>query len=319
MRVKTQIQIAASIMFGVTTLFSTSCSTKPTAQRDTSSVLQISVPAQKLVLYKEGKVVKTYPVSTSKFGLGNEKGSYRTPLGRMEVAEKIGGGKPAGAVFKSRIWTGEVIKPDSPGRDPIVSRILWLRGTERKNDNTYSRYIYIHGTAAEKVIGKPVSYGCVRMKSRDVIDLYRKVGEGATVYITKKDLNKEVPEPQIGNSGPDGLEMEALPLESSPRELPGTPAVVRTASTPAASAPAPAPAPAVHAASSAPAPPVAPTAPTAELNQPAAHFQPGAPARIGTHKPECEDPDAVPIRINPAEAMGAPMKRDFRPFRMSSN
>ena len=90
-------------------LFSTSCSTKPTAQKDTSSVLQISVPAQELVLYKEGKVVNTYPVSTSKYGLGNEKGSYRTPLGRMEVAEKIVGGKPAGAVFKSRKWTGEVV------------------------------------------------------------------------------------------------------------------------------------------------------------------------------------------------------------------
>ena len=319
MKVKTQIQIAASAMIVAAALFSTSCSTKPTAQKDTSSVLQISVPAQELVLYKEGKVVNTYPVSTSKYGLGNEKGSFRTPLGRMEVAEKIGGGKPAGAVFKSRKWTGEVVKPNSPGRDPIVSRILWLRGTERKNDNTYSRCIYIHGTAAEKDIGKPVSYGCVRMKSTDVIDLYRKVGEGATVYITKKDLSKEVPEPQIGNSGPDGLEMEALPLEPSPQKLNGTPALVRTASTPAVSGPAPAPAPAVHTASSAAAPPLAQTTPTAELNRPAAHFQPGAAARIGTHKPECDDPNSVPIRIPPAEAMEAPMKRDFLPFRMSSN
>ena len=143
------------------------------------------------------------------------------------------------------------------------------------------------------------------------------MGEGATVYITKKDLSKEVPEPQIGNSGPDGLEMEALPLESSPRKLTGTPTVVGTASTPAVSAPAPALT--VHTASSAAAPPLAQTTPTAELNRPAAHFQPGAAARIGTHKPECEDPNAAPIRIAPAEAMEVPMKRDFRPFRMSSN
>jgi len=150
----------------------------------------------------------------------------------MEVAQKIGSGKPAGAVFKSRQWTGEVIKPDAPGRDPIVSRILWLRGTEKKNSNTYSRCIYIHGTTAEKDIGKPVSYGCVQMKSEDVIDLYRKVGEGATVYITKKDLSDEATEPQIGNSDSDNLEIEALPLESSPRELPAAPAV-KAASVPA--------------------------------------------------------------------------------------
>jgi hypothetical protein len=143
---------------------------------------------QKMALYRKGELIKTYPISTSKFGLGNEKGSYRTPLGKMEVAEKVGGGKPAGAVFKSRKWTGEVVKPNSPGRDPIVSRILWLNGLEPKNKNTYSRCIYIHGTAAERDIGKPASYGCVRMKSRDVIDLYGKVGEGSKVFIVRKGL-----------------------------------------------------------------------------------------------------------------------------------
>lgn len=158
---------------------------------DDAHVMEVSVPQQKMALYREGKLVKTYPVSTSKFGLGNEKGSYRTPLGKMEVAEKIGGGKPAGAVLKNRKWTGEILKPNSPGRDPIVSRILWLRGLEPRNKNTYSRYIYIHGTAAEKDIGRPASYGCVRMKSRDVIDLYGKVGEGAKVFVVRKGLWKD--------------------------------------------------------------------------------------------------------------------------------
>lgn len=168
-----------------------SCAVQSSAVKDHRHVMEVSVPQQKMALYREGKLVKTYPVSTSKFGLGNEKGSYRTPLGKMEVAEKIGDGKPAGAVFKSRKWTGEILKPNAPGRDPIVSRILWLRGLEPKNKNTYSRYIYIHGTAAERDIGRPASYGCVRMKSRDVIDLYGKVGEGARVFVVRKGLLKD--------------------------------------------------------------------------------------------------------------------------------
>lgn len=183
------------------------------AKNDHANVMQVSVPAQKMALYREGKLVKTYPVSTSKFGLGNEKGSYRTPLGEMEVAEKIGCGKPAGAVFKSRKWTGEVIRPNAPGRDPIVSRILWLNGLEPRNSNTYSRCIYIHGTAAERDIGRPVSYGCVRMKSRDVIDLYNRVGEGAKVFILRKNLEAPV-EP-----GVEEMQIRALPV-NDPAEVP---------------------------------------------------------------------------------------------------
>ncbi|MEM6279932.1 MAG: L,D-transpeptidase, partial [Verrucomicrobiota bacterium] len=156
----------------------------------------------------EGALVKTYPVSTSKFGLGNEKGSYRTPLGKMEVAEKIGHGKPAGAVFKSRKWTGEILKPNAPGRDPIVSRILWLNGLEPKNKNTYSRCIYIHGTAAEYSIGKASSYGCIRMKSRDIIDLFGKVGEGSKVFIVRKELWKDEEKAQAAREAT----IEALPL-----------------------------------------------------------------------------------------------------------
>ena len=80
------------------------------------------------------------------------------------------------------------MRPNSPGRDPIVSRILWLRGRDRGNRNAYSRTIYIHGTAEEHTIGRPVSYGCVRMRSRDVIDLYSTVGVGARVEISSSRL-----------------------------------------------------------------------------------------------------------------------------------
>jgi hypothetical protein len=188
MSVKRKLRLAGCASMLTLSLFTTSCAVQTSAKRDDQHVMEVSVPMQKMALYRKGELIKTYPISTSKFGLGNEKGSYRTPLGKMEVAEKVGGGKPAGAVFKSRKWTGEVVKPNSPGRDPIVSRILWLNGLEPKNKNTYSRCIYIHGTAAERDIGKPASYGCVRMKSRDVIDLYGKVGEGSKVFIVRKGL-----------------------------------------------------------------------------------------------------------------------------------
>lgn len=184
-----------------------SCSVPTSANRDSLHVMEVSVPQQKMALYREGSLMKTYPISTSKFGLGDEKGSYRTPPGKMEVAEKIGEGKPAGAVFKSRQWTGEVVKPNAPGRDPIVSRILWLNGLEPKNQNAYSRCIYIHGTAAEKDIGKAASYGCIRMKSKDVIDLYEKVGSGAEVVVMRKSLWRD-----FKNAEQQAAPIQAVPL-----------------------------------------------------------------------------------------------------------
>lgn len=189
---KPSLRTLTTCLIAVFATVLSSCAVQTSAKRDSLHVMEVSVPLQKMALYKQGALVKTYPVSTSKYGLGDEEGSYRTPLGAMEVAEKIGEGKPAGAVFKSREWTGEVIKPNSPGRDPIVSRILWLNGLEPENKNAYSRCIYIHGTAAESDIGKPVSYGCVRMKSRDIIDLYGQVGEGSKVFVVKKGLWRDV-------------------------------------------------------------------------------------------------------------------------------
>ncbi len=166
----------------------TSCTTPDTRHR-----VVVSVPKQKMVLLEDGKPVATFPVSTSKFTLSDRPGSRGTPLGEMEIARKVGSGAPLGAVFKDRRRTGEVIAPDAPGRDPIVTRILWLRGLEPQNRNAFDRDIYIHGTPEERNIGRPASYGCVRMRSRDVIRLYDIVGEGARVSIVDIPLVAAVP------------------------------------------------------------------------------------------------------------------------------
>jgi hypothetical protein len=163
------------------------------ARMDNRHVMHISVADQQMLVTDRGAVVAAYPVSTSKYGLSSVPGSYGTPLGRHRVAKKIGGGLPEGAVMKSRRFTGEVLAIDAPGRDPIVTRILWLRGTERGNHNSFERLIYIHGTAEEKNIGLPVSYGCVRMRSKDVVALYDRVGVGARVDIFRESLAERLP------------------------------------------------------------------------------------------------------------------------------
>ncbi len=173
-------------LYAVLSVFGLSnCST----EKDTHSQIFVSVRDQRLLLTRDGKAIKAYPISTSKFGIGDKNGSNRTPLGRMVVAEKIGDNLPAGAVFKMRRPTGEIVKPNAPGRDPIVSRILWLRGTESNNKRAFGRCIYIHGTTEEWRLGAPASYGCIRMASKDVIDLCRKVGIGAEVNVIRESLN----------------------------------------------------------------------------------------------------------------------------------
>lgn len=155
----------------------------------TKSDVVVSVRDQKLGVYDaSGKLVKSYKISTSKFGLGDNPGSNCTPLGQHEIVAKIGHGLPKGAVLKSRQWNGEVLEPNAPGRDPIVSRILWLKGLEGRNRNAYKRFIYIHGTPEEKNLGKPASYGCIRMGMHDVIRLFEDLPIGSKVEITKKHL-----------------------------------------------------------------------------------------------------------------------------------
>lgn len=164
---------------------------------DTKNVMIVSVARQEMQLQHEGVPVATYPISTSKFGLGDTPRSYKTPLGEMAVKKKIGDGLPSGAVLKGRKPTGEILPPNAPGRDPIVSRILWLDGKESDNANAFERYIYIHGTTEESTIGTASSYGCIRMRSSDVIDLYDRIGTGARVYVID---DCSVPQPVPGST-----------------------------------------------------------------------------------------------------------------------
>jgi len=163
------------------------------ATRDSEHRIVISAREQKLALLEKGKLIMMYPISTSKFGLGDERGSFRTPLGNLEIADKIGDGAAPGMVFKDRRRTGEIVNVNAPGRDPIVTRIIWLRGRETQNANAFARDIYIHGTPEERNIGLPMSYGCIRMRSSDIINLYNVVGRGAEVTIVDAPLATIVP------------------------------------------------------------------------------------------------------------------------------
>ncbi len=160
------------------------------APLDTSNQVIVSVRDQKLVLMRNGSKVATYPISTSMFGLGDAWGRMTTPLGYLAVEKKIGDNVPVGAVFHKRRLTGEVLQPNAPGRDPITTRIIWLRGLEAQNAHAFQRCIYIHGTPEENKIGRPASYGCIRMKSKDVAELYDQLPVGAVVQIIPDRLPK---------------------------------------------------------------------------------------------------------------------------------
>lgn len=208
------------------------------AHKTSPHLLRVSVPDQKMIVFEKGVEIARYDVSTSKFGVGDRPGSYATPLGTMQVAQKIGGGQPSGMKFKSRRPTGEIVKPDSPGRDPIVTRILWLRGTEARNRKAYGRGIYIHGTAEERTIGTPASYGCIRMRSRDVISLYNKIEVGARVEVTTSRLPSELVHGETAPGEVQQLKMTPqqqaqplAPIVPTPGNSPPPPAV--TSATPA--------------------------------------------------------------------------------------
>jgi lipoprotein-anchoring transpeptidase ErfK/SrfK len=143
--------------------------------------IQIDATRQELKLLDGDKVIKRYAVSTAKNGLGEKNGSFQTPRGKHIIRAKIGAGQPPGAVFVRRRPTGEVwsreLHAQYPGRDWILTRILWLSGTERGKNrlgdvDTMRRYIYIHGSHELAEMGKPGSIGCVRMRNKDIIELY---------------------------------------------------------------------------------------------------------------------------------------------------
>ena len=144
--------------------------------------LQVDISRQTLHLLSNGAPVKSWPVSTSKFGIGTEPGSFRTPLGKFRICEKFGAGAPLWAVFRARVATGELAGPGGE-EDGILTRILWLEGLEEANANTRDRYIYLHGTNQEDQIGAPASHGCIRLKNLDIRELFDLVPAGTPVEI----------------------------------------------------------------------------------------------------------------------------------------
>ena len=149
--------------------------------------IHISVAKQQLALKRGRATERTFPISTSKYGLGSAEGSYTTPTGRFRIAEKIGANQPIDTAYKSRVPlrpTAEMLRGD----DLVMSRILWLDGLEEGNANTHSRYIYIHGTNHEENIGEPASHGCVRMRNADVAELFDLVDVGTPVVIAAPSL-----------------------------------------------------------------------------------------------------------------------------------
>jgi len=154
--------------------------------------LQVDIARQELLLLANDAIRQIYPVSTAKNGVGQLKGSFCTPLGWHVIRAKIGEQAPLGAVFKARRPTGEIYTPalaeQFPGRDWILSRILWLGGLQpgynRYGDvDTAWRYIYIHGAPDDSITGQPASHGCIRMRNTDIVDLFGRVQPGFKVLI----------------------------------------------------------------------------------------------------------------------------------------
>ncbi len=152
----------------------------------------VDVASQCLDYLEHGVGVRSYAVSTSRYGLGEKRDSFKTPRGRHVIRAKIGIGMPAGSVFSGRRPTGETVMPNSLAEtdsDLILSRILWLSGLESgknrgRDVDTMARYIYIHGTPFENLLGTAASCGCVRMASTDVIELFDLVPVGTKVVIS---------------------------------------------------------------------------------------------------------------------------------------
>jgi L,D-transpeptidase YbiS len=148
----------------------------------TELTIRVSVPEQRLDLMTGDQTLVSYPISTSRFGLGAEAGSMKTPLGKFRIAEKIGADVPLGTIFRSRVPVA-ANDPPPPDDDLILTRILWLDGMQDHNANTRDRFVYIHGTNHESEIGRPASHGCIRMRSTDIADLFERVAVGTEVVI----------------------------------------------------------------------------------------------------------------------------------------
>jgi len=155
-------------------------------------ILFVSVKEQKLYHIKNNKIIKEYIISSSAYGTGSEAGSNKTPLGLHKVKQKYGEKTPINGRMVGRVFYGEIATiytDDSKSKaDDITSRIFWLEGLEKEKNkgrgiDSYKRYIYIHGTSEEGLLGSPASHGCIRMKNKEVIDLYSLIEVGTLVLI----------------------------------------------------------------------------------------------------------------------------------------
>lgn len=146
--------------------------------------IQISISKQSLNFTDEFGFVHSYSISSAANGIGFEEGSYCTPTGNFVIAEKHGDAAEPFTIFEGRVPVGIFDQQTKSEKDHVLTRILWLDGLDTDNANTKERYIYIHGTNQENLIGSPASCGCIRMKNDDIIDLYDRVEEGVSVSIT---------------------------------------------------------------------------------------------------------------------------------------
>ena len=161
-------------------------------QPEFEEIIYVSINEQKLFHMTSDKIIQSYDISSSKYGIGNKQGSNKTPLGLHKIKEKHGQKTPKNGRMIGRVFYGEIAKifqdKSISETDDVTSRILWLEGIEKginKGDgiDSYKRYIYIHGTSEEGWIGQPASHGCIRMKNKDVIDLFKEVSIGTFVLI----------------------------------------------------------------------------------------------------------------------------------------
>lgn len=146
--------------------------------------LLIDSSTQKADLFDGNTLLKSYVISTAKNGLGCKEGSFCTPIGKHVVSEKIGGALPVKTILKGRLSTSKLwSENDNTSDDLVLTRILWLEGVEKHNGNTKERYIYLHGTNHENMLGQAVSHGCVRFSNLDIIDVFDCLDVGDAVEI----------------------------------------------------------------------------------------------------------------------------------------
>lgn len=159
---------------------------------NSAAVVVVSISDQSLVFYQEGEPFLSFPVSTALAGIGSKSNSFKTPLGWHYVRTRFGDDAPSGTIFAARGNTGKIAtietRPQRTKKDYVTTRIMWLNGLEEglnlgKGIDSYARYIYIHGTHEEGLIGQPASLGCIRMKNADVIQLFELMPERALVLI----------------------------------------------------------------------------------------------------------------------------------------